>query len=399
MGSIIRLVTAGIRFLFLLFLSYSGNENIIIFLALSYAIHGFLVFILPFDYYVSVIHYYRNFSRRALIKIAEHWVFLSISIVLSLTISIGSILILDLGFLYILLSLIISVDCINSEINRILITRGENFISAILLFLRWGGWPIVIIAHSLYGISINSLMISLYWLLSVTVAMVLGAWFCSRKISGLLLSLVSNVKKESIYIALKKGLSNLGSTISIRAIFTLDRFAVSYIYDDKALVLYQLSLSLVSISTILVDSVTVPRYYGLFFNKDICRKGLITKFIGNVILMLMVNIFLHWMSLKVINIYHINMIMPDLYDLVPFYLFNLVFLCIYPFSYLNIRDGKLIFNTKMSILSLFVFIASAAIIFSLSLDYYWFSFIIFLSFSSNLALRVIYEKRKNSLVL
>lgn len=395
MGSIIRLITAGVRFLFLLFLSYSGNESIIAFLALSYAIHGFLVFILPCDYYVSVIHYYRNFSRESLSKIAEHWVFLSISTMLSLITSIIVILTLNLDIIYLSLAFIIAFDCINSELNRILIAKGENLVSAIFLFFRWAAWPIIITIQIFYEIAISNLMVSSYWLISVTLTMIFCTWFCLKDISGLLLSFVFRVQIKSIYIAFKKGLSNLGSTISLRAIFTIDRFAVSYIYNEKTLVLYQLSLSLVSISTILVDSITVPKYYGEFFNKNIYRKDLIAKFIKSVAFMVTVNLFFHVGLLLVIDCFNINMTIPRTYELVPFYLFNLVFLSIYPFSYLNIRDGKLIFNTKMSVLSLLVFLICVLIVLILKLDYYWFSWIIFLSFSSNLALRVIYEKREN----
>ena len=167
-SSYIRLFTAGIRFLFLLILSYFEKIDLIAFLALVYAIHGFFVFLIPFDFYVNTISSYKNITKNGISKIASHWIFIFISCCLFVLLSFTTTKILDIPHkssqLYVIF--LIVTEVINSELNRILLVRARVFISALMLFLRWSLLPVIISICLTMNIEVNEIIITKIWLTS-----------------------------------------------------------------------------------------------------------------------------------------------------------------------------------------------------------------------------------------
>ena len=232
-------------FLFLFLAKYFAPDQLGLFGLIMVSI-GFSVYAVGFDFY--------TYSTRELLKYdiidwgnflksqcSLHIVLYLITFPLLLTLFFFHILPWSIVFLFFI---ILFFEHLTIELSRLLITLNLQINSSIVIFFRSGFWCIVISLLMIFFEKFRTLeYVLLSWIFSLILGFVVALFFLSKnKISGW----NKKIKYKWIFKGLKIAIPLLLSTLTIRAIFTIDRYWIDFLLGPELLGVYVLFIGFVS---------------------------------------------------------------------------------------------------------------------------------------------------------
>lgn len=400
LSPVLRLSTAAIRVLFYVWLASVGNVELVADLAIVNAALGLYVFLLPFDYYISLQKEYQSSSLEGSKAFYNHILFVAmVSIALFIVVA-GFLAASFVSMLVFSVFVLFSVEVFNTEINRLLILRGKVGFSSLMMFIRNGAFPLVIVAlHFLevnYGVQ---LVVSIWLLFSLSALATCLAVF---RVSGhmRMLEMTKQFCSKEMKVRIQAGAKNILSTLFVRLHFSMDKYCVLWFFDKKTLGYYQVSLSIVSAYVILVDSIVVPSQYRLFFSDGQEKGQLYRRYYGSVILVFLVFFGalsgLHF----TVEQFAIDIDIAGLDVTAWLLMAQLSFVFGYAPTYLLVRNGLYHLNSLASLFSLISFTFLALCVWGLGLSVAWLAFSFFCSFTAGFVAKyVMVERFENKLVI
>lgn len=394
-----RLLSAGIKFLFYIWLSSIGEMRVIANLSIINVMLGIFIFLIPLDYYVTVQKHYKYMSKKGVISIINHWLFLILSLLISLFVFLTFIYYGDYrDNSYYIVFVILFFEIINTEMNRILIIQSKINISSFFIFIRVALWPILTLFFYYIDNSISIFNILFMWMCCVIFVSLTSFIYYSRA-----LRILSKLFKNRISFSLIcrnafSGSKNIISSISIRLQMSVDKYFILHAFGTINLAKYQVSLSLVSLLVMLTDTIIVPKQYSKFFERRINKLKLIINFYIYFVFVIFITLFIISGIYIVNDLGYSNIKIFNIHYMFPVLLSMVFFILSYPFMYLAIRDKQYISNSKASIYGLFFTLFSSLIVelFDCSLLLYLWLYSI--SFLITYIFRLYYEN-KNKMVL
>lgn len=158
---------------------------------------------------------------------------------------------------------------ISQEVNRVLITLQKQLLASFILFIRQGGWCwFALLIMFINPDKKNFEMIFICWAVGTALASIIGVMY--------IIFIVKDNDKCFINLAwIKKGfmlsLPMLAASLSIRGVFTFDRFAVEKISGLEVLGSYTLFISMTSAIQSFLDTILIsfsfPKIAELAYHK------------------------------------------------------------------------------------------------------------------------------------
>lgn len=172
--------------------------------------------------------------------------------------------------------LLLILEHISQEANRVLIATSRQLAASIVLFLRSGLWAWIVIGLMFYNPDVRALETVLYyWVIGGATAIFLSGWYLiNQNIKGWSKPVNWNWIRDGIYTALPF----LLSALSLRAILTVDRYWVELLLGLDVLGVYVLFIGLATALISFLDAgVFVYIYPTLIFaygkgDTDLFRK-------------------------------------------------------------------------------------------------------------------------------
>jgi hypothetical protein len=377
----IRLFTAGVRMLFYIWLAKFYSIESVADIAIINASLGLFIFIVPFDYYISLQNRYANNDLKNDKAVFNHFVFLSISGALPILIfiSIASYTLIDFSIV-IPLSLLFMCELYNNELNRILLLKGRLLLSSFLLFQRNAIWPLIIVTlfYFDYLFKINEI-VTLWAFFSFLSLFIIYCKFKAWE-SFTFSQVIYSISYKEISGRLSAGKKNILSTIAIRLHFTIDKYSVLFIYGKEELGLYQVALSIASAYMILIDSIVVPRRYRDFFSGKLSILFLFRQFIRESAALFIIMALFVVVVCYVDNYLHLGFIPTEPLTIMLLLLSQFLFVTSYPSAYILIKNTMFIENSRISVYALLFFCAGIGVVWLTDLNIYYFILIMVSSF-------------------
>lgn len=328
---LLRISSPIIRLLLYIWLGRECSLELVGKLALINAVLGVLIFLIPFDYYISLQRHYAEKQDVVSKELVNHFSYLLIVLsALAIPVTVGLIGWGD-GW-HLLVIPIVIFEVLNHEVNRIILLREEILFSAVLIFLRNGVWPILIFFMFLAGSTLSVELIISVWLFFSILALGLS-YFRYRKRDFRLYDMVCLYDIDEIMMRVRSSSKNLMSSMFVRLNFTLDKYFVYLNFGEKALGIYQISFSIASMLLLVYDALVVPRYYGAYFSGDLTVRRLILGMCSELVGITLV-IFMSVSALFYIDgVYSLSLLPDEPGNVVLLVIVQCVFLAGYPFTY------------------------------------------------------------------
>ena len=242
----LRLATAGIRFLFLLFLAKYLEPSLVGYYGIFVATVGYSLFFVGLDFYVYVSREITKVPashRGKLLKSQATFVCLLYMVALPI-----GMIILSLtswpGYLVWWFAPILMLEHFNQEISRLFIALSEQLTSSIILFFRQGSWTFVIILlmildHRFHGLEV----VMLSWAVAGVISVAIAIWKLKQlRILGWDLPVDwSWVKRGAA-----TGSAFLLATLALRGVQILDRYWLEILGDIETVGAYVLFFGIAS---------------------------------------------------------------------------------------------------------------------------------------------------------
>ncbi|MCK5354868.1 MAG: hypothetical protein KAJ63_07085 [Methyloprofundus sp.] len=163
--------------------------------------------------------------------------------------------------------ILVTVEHLSQELNRLLIIMGKPLAAGICVFIRSGAWCYALVAAYFGGFILVDLSIVLWlWVAADCLVILAGVWLLRKLLWGDFF--ISSIDWSWIYQGLKVAALFFVGTIAIRGIFTLDRYFVEVISGSKILGVYTLYMgicfSLIGFIDAAVFSFRYPKLVSLY---------------------------------------------------------------------------------------------------------------------------------------
>lgn len=272
---ILRVSTIGFRSILIFYIAKSLLPEDMATYGLITVTLSYLVYILGLDFYT---YYTREFVKSS----PSIWggYIKNISIIFIFTYLLCFLIIFYLykinlvqkEFLFYFILLLV-VEHLNQEINRIMIMNGDVFYSSIVNFIRYAVWaPIVIFMMHMGFISININNIIIYWMVFGFIALLFSV---RRLLQYNIQGWNIDINKKWIYTGIIVSIPLLIGTLALRGVFTFDRFWLKTYFSIDYLAAYAFFGTFATVIGTIVDSLiisyTYPKLIKLFNNKEILK--------------------------------------------------------------------------------------------------------------------------------
>jgi O-antigen/teichoic acid export membrane protein len=195
---------------------------------------------------------HKDYERVGMLR--DHGVLLSViyAIMLPLLLSIFYFNLLPWSFVFWFFSLLIS-EHLGVEFNRLLVALSKPLTASIVLFVRSGAWVLFLIPLLLLEPEMQSLNVVLgFWLAGSVTACVLAMASLNKKLD--LSNMRSAINWSWIKLGMKVSFPFFIATISLRAVFVLDKYAFEFISGLDKLAAYILLLGIANAMISFLDS-------------------------------------------------------------------------------------------------------------------------------------------------
>jgi len=158
----------------------------------------------------------------------------------------------------ILILILIILEHIGTEFFRIFIALEKALIANILLFLRTGTWPLILIYQLLFtDIEITIKSVVLYWVLASVLTVVISFLFIFKELR----SLKFNINKKWIMKGLNVGIIFFSATIGQKIIEYSDRYIIDSIMGAKSLGIYTFYFQLANLANVAIFTIIISFLY------------------------------------------------------------------------------------------------------------------------------------------
>lgn len=246
------------------------------------AIYGLITVTLSYLVYILGLDFYTYYTREFIKSTPSVWggYIKNIFIIFIFTYLLCALIIFYLykidviqkDFLFYFILLLI-LEHLNQEINRIMIMNGDVFYSSIVNFIRYAVWaPIVIFMMHMDFIanSINNIII--YWVIFGFIALLVSI---HRLLQYNIQGWNIDINKKWIYMGLLISIPLLVGTLALRGVFTFDRFWLKAYFSIDYLAAYTFFGTFAAVIGTIADSLiisyTYPKLIKLFNNKEILK--------------------------------------------------------------------------------------------------------------------------------
>lgn len=250
----IRGLTLLCKFLLVFFLARFLEPSALGLYGLIGATVGYAIYLVGFDFY--------TFSTREIIKSPrEEWAGMLKNQV-AFTVLLYFVFFPLLFFLFIfdvlpwviapLFFIILILEHVNQELMRLLIALSRPLLAGLVLFLRLGAWAIVLVGLMAFSDSFRTLeAVLIAWAVGGLLALLIAALYFFRiNLTGW--------RKKIDWFWIKKGvriaLPLLIATLSIRALFTLDRYWINSLLGMDVLGAYVIFISISNVLSAFLDA-------------------------------------------------------------------------------------------------------------------------------------------------
>lgn len=249
-----RAMTLGSRFLFVFCLARFVDSSFVGLYGLFTATVGYALYFLGFDFY--------SYSNREILKLErERWgeplknqlalTMVLYVIFLPLTASLFLMNILPLSLLPWFV-LILVLEHINQELNRLLTTISEQLLASVVLFIRQGAWAIGVIALMALDKDTRTLD---YIFGAWTISGVLAVWISVRRLQQLKIgSWNKAIDWNWIVKGLKICIPLLIATLALRGVMTIDRYWLQSLASIHVVGAYVLFIGIASTLLAFLDA-------------------------------------------------------------------------------------------------------------------------------------------------
>lgn len=260
------------KFFFIFFLAYYLEPHAV-------ALYGLLTVTVSYSLYALGFDFYTYSTRELLGNVQEQWarlirdqgVFFALTYVLVLPL-------LALVFFFELLPwflapwffMLVVVEHLSQELNRLLVAISRQLLASVILFLRSGLWAIIAVISFWLFPQTRSLEYALSaWVLGALISCIIGIVALSaleRK------SLKQSIDWKWIRRGIAVAVPFLIATLSIRGVFTIDRYWVKLIAGQEILASYVLFAGIANAVTSFLDAgvfvFLYPKIVSAFTRKD-----------------------------------------------------------------------------------------------------------------------------------
>lgn len=166
--------------------------------------------------------------------------------------------------------LLLVLEHLNQELNRIMIMNGDVFYSSVINFIRYALWAPILIFMMHKGIILNNVNnIIICWVIFGFIALLFSFYRLKQyNIQGWNIA----VNKKWIYRGILVSLPLLIGTLALRGVFTFDRFWLQTYFSTDYLAAYAFFGAFAAVIGTIADSLiiayTYPKLIKLFENKE-----------------------------------------------------------------------------------------------------------------------------------
>lgn len=160
--------------------------------------------------------------------------------------------------------IILTLEHLSQELNRLMVIIGKPLASGVLSFIRSGAWCYALIAiYLIRFVRVDLYFVLLLWILADTLVLIGGIWLL-RKLPWS--NLTWTVNWTWIYQGLKVASLFFVGTIALRGLFTLDRYFIETFSSREILGVYTLYIGICFSLIGFVDAVVFSFRYPLLFS-------------------------------------------------------------------------------------------------------------------------------------
>jgi len=221
-------------------------------------------------YSIREVIIHKDYERVGMLRDQGVFLILIYVIMLPLLLSIFYFNLLPWSFVFWFFSLLIS-EHLGVEFNRLLVALSKPLAASMVLFVRSGVWVLFLIPFLLLKPEMQRLNVVLgFWLAGSVVACALAIASLSKKLD--FSSMHNKINWSWIKFGLKVSFPFFISTISLRAVFVLDKYAFEFTSGLDKLAAYILLLGIANAMISFLDSGVFVFYYpnmiAAYKNKD-----------------------------------------------------------------------------------------------------------------------------------